>query len=532
MQARPQCAEKRLTPSDPPSQPSEADPRDALFDTSKITKNLGQRTGRASIVVLMVSMLRVVLQIASISVLGRLIPPEEFGVFALAVPGVMLALALSSFGLPQAVIQRKAITHQEVSSLFWMSFLFAAIATIVVASLSHPAAVYFKEPRLEPVFVIVSLSILLSVMVSQYQAIMRRSLRVRIAEYVTLTAEVLAVAIAILAALGGLSYWALVLQQICTPLIALIGMFIVTRWLPSSPLAARFREVFDALSFGGFIAGFSIMNRLTEYAGTFITGANFDSAAAGLFYRSRTLASIPSRKIMVPLSGAFIPAFSRLQDDILALNTMYERLMSRSNLLVLPIAVLMATAADPLTLMLLGREWAEMAPLMFWTSLFVLRLSLNSGLQYILIATGQGRDLFFYAVFRFIAVVIGMLIAARHGIITMTATYMLIELFITLPLMAVMALRRGVLSMEILWRTGLQGMLVAVAITAVLKLTLMPAIAGLGPVVQVLIAGAVIGILYGIQILINPGMRRDILTVLQRMPGARFLIRLGSRPKA
>jgi len=82
-------------------QPSDesADPRDRIFELTSGTRGIGRRAGGASIMVLVVSFFKVALQLGSIAILARLIPPAEYAVFVLALPGVVIATALSNFGL-------------------------------------------------------------------------------------------------------------------------------------------------------------------------------------------------------------------------------------------------------------------------------------------------------------------------------------------------------------------------------------------------------------------------------------------------
>lgn len=493
-----------------------ADPRDAMFDTSQMMKDLGSRAGNASIILLVMSVLKMLQQILSIALLARLVGPEDYGVFALAMPGVMLALALSSFGLPQAIIQKKEITHSLVSTLFWLNVGFGIIATVVVAALAWPAAAFFHEPRVVPVFQVISLAVLFSALSAQYIAILRRQLRVRETESITLMAEFVGIAVAVVAALSGLTYWALALQQVVVPLVTLLWLVAVSGWRPSSPHKARFAEARAALSFGGYVAGFSILNRLTEYIGTMISGRMFDEAATGLFYRARNLAAIPQKKVMSPLGNAFVPTLSRLQDDPEVLSAMFHRLTTRSNLIMLPIAVIMAAAAHPLTAILLGDNWSETAPLLFWLSIFTLRTPANASLYFALIACGQGRPLFFNAIARFVLIALVMMATAHEGLVVMTAAYMLLELFVTLPMMARIAIRHTPLSLAMVVKATVPDLVFAAALGLVLC-ELAKFLTPYNAFLELAVIVGLTGIAYGSRVLASPELSRDVGNVLLRV---------------
>lgn len=477
-------------------------------------QGLGRKAGKASVFVLGISVLKVLQQIVSIAIIARLIAPGEYGIYAMALPGVMIAMALSNFGLPQAIVQHKTITHARVSALFWLNLAFALIITIALIVLAGPAAEYYGEPAVKPVFQIVSLSLLFSAMSSQYLAILRRTLQVRAAEVITLVCEIIGLVVAIAAAFAGLSYWALVLQQIVTPLLKTVVMAVRTGWRPSGPHKVPFLDAVDSVSFGGFVAGFSIMNRLTEYVGTVIAGAMFGTAATGLFYRARNLAGIPPKRVMIPLSGVFVPTMSRLQDSPEELQAMFRRLVSRANLILLPVAVLIAAGSEPLVALMLGPDWSAAAPLLLWMSIFTFREAGSSGLQFAMIACGKSKPLFFFSAFRLLMIAAVMYASARYGVIVMTAAYMLAELFVTLPLMALVAQRVTPITLKVFARSCLADMVFAAVLALALIFGLNPLLVETPAVLQFAAVLVALAAAYGVRIAVSADLRRDVLRAL------------------
>ena len=496
-----------------------SDPRDRLFDTQEMKAGLGRRAGNASIIVLAIAALKVVQQIASVAIIARLVPPAEYGIYAMALPAVMVAMALSNFGLPQAIMQHEKMTHAHASVLFWLNLGFAVVVTGLMMALAGPAAAYYGEPKVRPVFMVVSLSLVFSAASSQYVAILRRTLQIQATEVLTLAAEVLGLVVAVIAAVLGMSYWSLVLQQIITPFLKTLTMAVRTRWLPSSPRHLRFSDAAGSISFGGFVAGFSILNRLTEYAGTVIAGALFSAADTGLFYRARNLSSIPPQRVMTPLSTVFVPTMSRLQDDPRALEAMFTRLISRSNLILLPVAVLMAAGAAPLVTLLMGEDWSAAAPLMLWMSIFAFREAGSSGLQFVMIACGHSRPLFVYSLFRLGLVAAVMYLAAGAGMAAMTKAYMLAELFVTLPLMVLVTDRTTPIKAMLFVRACVLDMLFAAGLTLALIWFVAPLVASQPAAIQLAVIAAAIVPAYALRIGLSPALRRDVLRVLSSVFG-------------
>lgn len=502
-------------------QPSDesTDPRDRIFELAAGTRGIGRRAGGASIMVLAVSFFKVALQLGSIAILARLIPPAEYAVFVLALPGVVIATALSNFGLPQAIIQKPAITHLQVSTLFWANAAFALVATVAVMLLSVPAAGWFDDPRVTPVFQVIAFSVLLSALSSQYIAIMRRTLRIRMAESMNLVAEVGAVVLAVLAALAGWSYWALVLQQLALPLINLVLLAVILRWWPSGPHRARFQDARTSLVFGGFVAGSSIMARLSEYIGTVIVGATLGATPTALYYRATNLAMMPQRRVMAPLAAVITPTLSRLQDDPAAQVALFGRFVSRSNLLLLPVGVGIATGAPWIVALLLGSAWTDVAPLLFWASMFTLSASLRGALQNLFFACGQSRPFFGVSVARLVLVALALFGLSRFGLETMMAGYMLTELLVLLPLTVAVATRVT----PVRWRDVLQqcgaDVVFAIALAAILLAGVVPRLEGWASVPALGILGLLIAAAYGVRVALSPTLRHDVVRALVQATG-------------
>lgn len=508
----------------PPSDPSApADPRDAFFDVRGLKRGMGRRVGNASVFVLLISMTKVVLLFGGIAITARLIPPAEYGIFALAMPVVAVGLSLTNFGLPQAIVQQKTITHAEVSTLFWANAGFASLGALAIFASAGWAAEIFHQPEVANVYRVTSIVVVLAAILGQYGAMMRRRLQIAQFEALMLIGEAAGVAVAVATALMGWSYWALVAQQIAVQGVPVVLAVTRIGWLPSGPHKARLGEVTGALSFGGYIAGMGIMNRLMSYTGTLIAGAQLGTTAAGLYGRAVRIGNIPPLRIMQPLSGTIMPALSRLQDDPEAMRAMFVRMISRANLLLVPVAVIMAAGAAPIVTILLGPKWTEATPLMFWMSLMTLRASANHGLRYALLAHGKSREIFFNTLARFIVVIATLYFSAPYGLVTMTASYMLVETFITLPMMMHLALRFTPLNFGCILRASLDGMVFAVVLTAALIIFVNPWLSREPALVQLIGICLLTGLAYAGRVAISPELRQDVLSVLRqvlsRLPG-------------
>ncbi len=87
-------------------------------------------------------------------------------------------------------------------------------------------------------------------------------------------------------------------------------------------------------------------------------GLNSSTTAASLYTRAVRIGGVTIR-ILQPLSGTIMPALGQLRNDPVAMQAMFVRLINRANLLLVPVAVIMAASAAPIVMLLLGPQWTR-----------------------------------------------------------------------------------------------------------------------------------------------------------------------------
>ena len=109
-------------------------------------------------------------------VIARLLTPEEIGVFSVAAVLVSLAHMLRDFGVGQYIIQEKELTPDRFRTAFGFTLLFAwAIAGLLIL-ISLPVAMYYHEPGIRDVIIVLALNFFLLPFSSVVLASLRREM--------------------------------------------------------------------------------------------------------------------------------------------------------------------------------------------------------------------------------------------------------------------------------------------------------------------------------------------------------------------
>ena len=101
------------------------------------------------------------LQSISTVVLARLLTPSDYGLVAMVAAVTAIAVGFADLGLTEATIQRKDITHNQVSTLFWINVGIGLLLTLLTAALAPVLAWFYKEPRLLDLTLVMSLTFLI-----------------------------------------------------------------------------------------------------------------------------------------------------------------------------------------------------------------------------------------------------------------------------------------------------------------------------------------------------------------------------------
>ncbi|MEL6641146.1 MAG: oligosaccharide flippase family protein [Pseudomonadota bacterium] len=418
-----------------------SDPRDAYFDVTGLTEDLGRRTGRSSAAVVFSALLKLMIALVTTAILARLVPPELHGLVATAVPFVLIAVGLSEFGLAQAITQMPHVTHRLASTLFWVNVALGLTLTLLIIAIAPVAGDLLGQAQSSVIFIVLSPYIFLSVLNTQYIALLRRKMRIVVIERCVLIATVLASLMAIIVAWMGYGIAALIVQLLAQQGLTFVGLALVTGWVPSRPHRAGLAQARGALAFGGFLAAERLLNDATRAFQIGVIARSFGAFDTGLFYRTETFALMPQRRLVSPLSAAFIPSLSRLQDDADGFRKMLMHQVSRGNVILVPVGAFFCTCPDLVVAVLLGEAWMGAVPILRWLGVNVLFGLTLSCFAWALVAAGRSRDLFTFRLCSAALIVVAILAFAPYGLLPMVQAYVVAAGIISVPLLALFVVR-------------------------------------------------------------------------------------------
>jgi PST family polysaccharide transporter len=329
------------------------------------------------------------LRIGAIAVLARLLEPREFGLIGMvtAVTGVLSLF--KDAGLPLATVQRSSVTHDQLSTLFWLNVLVGALLAVFTLALALPLAAFYGEPRLVWITAALAPGFVLGGVGAQHAAILARGMRFTDLAAIDVASIFISAAVGVGMASAGYGYWSLVGMSLAAPAASSAGAWLVARWMPGRP--RRGADVTSMVQLGGTVTLNTILVYVACNLDKALLGRFWGASAVGLYGRAYQLISIPTENLNGAVGGVALSAMSRLQGDPPRLKSYFLKGYALVLALTVPITIGCALFADEIVALLLGPRWVEAAPVLRLLTPTILVFALINPTFWLLFALGRLR---------------------------------------------------------------------------------------------------------------------------------------------
>ena len=327
------------------------------------------------------------LRLLSLTVLARLLNPYDFGLVGMVTAFTGVLVLFRDFGLSAAVIQRGSVSEDQLSNLFWINVFVGALLALLLAVGAPAMAALYHEPRLRPLTAVLALSFLFNAVGIQHGAMLQREMRFTAVAVINTISLVTGVALGIGGALAGYGYWALVTMTVASPLVASIGFWIATGWVPGRP--RRRTGIRCLMRFGGTVT----LNGLVVYVASnfekVLLGRYWGADAIGLYGRAFQLVNIPTANLNTAAGEVAFAALSRVQDDGERLRRYFLRGYSLILAMTVPLTLLCALFSPDVIRVFLGAKWGEAAPIFRFLAPTILVFAIANPLSWLLMSLGR-----------------------------------------------------------------------------------------------------------------------------------------------
>lgn len=295
-------------------------------------------------------------------ILARLLGPEKYGTMAIMLIFIAIAQVIIQNGFQTALIQKKEIGDEDLSSVFWVGLLISTILYLLIFAASPFIARFFGDPEITPMLRVLSLILFSGSVVSVEIAIIARQMNFRLQCIGTIISDLISGAIGILAAFHGMGTWALVLQQLIKNVCLMIFLLWKLGWRPQRMISVK--SISSLFSYGWKVLASGLIDTIYSNLYTPFISRLYNATMVGYYNRANQFPQVIVNSMAQTLQAVMLPAFSRTQDEQSRGRLMLRRTIKMAGFVMFPAMFGIAAVAEPMIRMLLGEVWLPAVPLL------------------------------------------------------------------------------------------------------------------------------------------------------------------------
>lgn len=318
-------------------------------------------------------------------ILARMLMPQDFGIFALALALSELLHILSNFRFSEGVIQIQ--NEEDVANMAFVLSLVLGVSVIILSLILAPILARLYSKTVAIMFLILAGAGLIDLLAGVYGAQLRKEFEFKNLSFIQFLASSFSVLLAVGMAFYGFGVWSLLGKSVLRTVLSFFGYRWVSSWRFSWNINRKaFRKIFDFGSKMFFLRGLEIVYcRLDRL----IIGALTSATVLGLYHQARYLADLGNVAISPASVQVAFPTYARLQKDTNRISETYRII----NYLIVRIMVffLLTFAIFPreFIALLYGEKWIPAASALQIFALYAFFMPIYGNIKSLLIGMGR-----------------------------------------------------------------------------------------------------------------------------------------------
>ena len=236
------------------------------------------------------------------------ITPAEIGVSVVGIAILGIALSVREFASSSFLIQREALTREDVRASFTVMLALTAIVVVALLAATPALARLYGEKRLIGYFHVICVCLFLDLISVQVITLLRRDMAYGRIVAIDVAGAVAGAATTIVLALSGFSYMSFAWAWLATSLVT--GVISIA----ARPQLWMFRPSLDnwhgMVRFGGYNGGTAMLYKIYDTVPYMLLGSVLSPHAAAVFSRTLMICQLPNKFILGGAVSVVLPAFS------------------------------------------------------------------------------------------------------------------------------------------------------------------------------------------------------------------------------
>lgn len=390
------------------------------------------------------TIIRSVVSLLQISILTRYLAKEDFGTIAIATVFIGFTQIFMDLGISVGIMHKQDTTKEQYSSLFWLNIIMGFLLTGVLISASPLISSAYNDPGLNPIIMLLSLTVLFASLGSQHRTVQQKELRFKYIAINEILSAIVTMTVAVTLAIRGHGVYSLVFSTLSGVFFSNILYLSIGLYKDKNiTFHFKLRETYDYLKIGVFSIGSNILDYFSREIDIIFISASFGKEILGLYTLCKKIVQMLYGVVNPIVTKILTPLFARMQTDKQQIKGVYAKLINTLAITNFPIYFLVSIFSKTILNTLYGEQYIEGAFTLSILALYYGILSISNPVGSLQVALGRTDIGFYWTVYRII-----MTLA-----IVFTASFFSIEMLVVLFLLS------AIVNTLIAWRFQLYYMI-------------------------------------------------------------------------
>ena len=304
------------------------------------------------------SVTRILAQFIVVPILSRLLTSADYGLVGIASPFVFFAMLIADAGVGMSLV-RSAPVEDTVSwsTSFWLVLLLGSGLALILVAFAPLAAHVFGEPKLEPILIILSYTVVAQAAAIIPGAALQQAQRFSTIAAVEMSSTLLGIIAVVIAGLLGAGVWALIAQQVVFFTSRSLLTFIYSPFRPH--LTFNLPKIKSHVAFGRDVIGASAIAQLVGSIDNLVIGHVLGSSAVGFYAMAMQFIRLPTIVVAGPLQFVLFSHMAAIKDNLPAIRRTFLLVTRVLGIIIFPSLGMVATAHFSFFNILLSEKWSE-----------------------------------------------------------------------------------------------------------------------------------------------------------------------------
>jgi lipopolysaccharide exporter len=328
----------------------------------KPESSLSQRVAKGGLWVFILRVMENVLKLLRLVIVARILAPDDFGLFGIALLSMSALETFSQTGFQAALVQKKGDIAPYLDSA-WTVSIIRGLFLFSILFISAPyIAIFFNNLEATSILRVIGVSLLVGGFTNSGIVYFQKELAFNKQFLYRLSTTIVDFIVVFIAALILRNVWALVFGLLAGSLAGVVASYIIHPYRPRIRLDfTRARELFG---FGKWVFGSAVLVFLVTQGDDAFVGKFLGATMLGFYQMAYRISNMSATEITHVISQVSFPAYAKIQAEKPRLREAYLRILQVTAFLSCLIGGLIFILAPDFTEIFLGQKWMFIVPAM------------------------------------------------------------------------------------------------------------------------------------------------------------------------